>query len=119
MKKPKQKKVKFGELEDKVMLCVWDLSTKENDYLVDVRTIIQALAERNIERKYVYTTIHTTCLRLCKKKKLDKVQIKNKYFYKPSDSKESSFKKEIETITNKYFEGNAKKALEMIKEVLK
>ena len=105
MKKGRQKKVKFGELEDNVMQCVWSLSSPENGNLVDVRSIINLLKEKNPEREYVYTTIHTTCLRLVKKKRLDKVQIKNKYYYKPAETKETAFRKELEVLASKYFDG--------------
>lgn len=115
MRKLKTKKVKFGELEDNVMFCVWELSQNDNDNLVDVRSIMKLLTERNPDREYVYTTIHTTCLRLCKKKRLDKVQIKNKYYYKPAESKDSAFQNDLQTLANKYFNGCLKTTASTVK----
>jgi predicted transcriptional regulator len=115
MKKTKIKKVKFGELEDKVMQCIWDLCDSNNGKLVDVKTIIETLNGKNPERQYVYTTIHTTCLRLCKKKRLEKVQIKNKYFYKTFETKNNAFKQELEALADKYFNGNKQAFIDTIK----
>lgn len=117
MKKTKTKKVKFGELEDKVMQCIWEISDNNSDSLTDVKAIIQVLSEKNAERKYVYTTIHTTCLRLCKKKRLEKVQIKNKYFYKTTETRNMAFKKDLEVLAQKYFNGNLQEAVTKIKEI--
>jgi predicted transcriptional regulator len=110
MKTTRSKKVKFGELEDSVMQCVWDL-TEVNGNLVDVKSIIKALNEKNPEKQYVYTTIHTTCLRLCKKNRLEKVQIKNKYFYQTAETKDMALKKDLQTLADKYFNGNLRDAI--------
>lgn len=116
MKKLKTKKVPFGELEDLVMECVWELAEKNN--LVDVKSIMLTLNEKKPERPYVYTTIHTTCLRLCKKKRLEKVQIKNKYFYKTLESKQAAFKNELLVLSKKYFAGNLDETRSCVSKIL-
>lgn len=118
MRKLKTKKVKFGELEDNVMFCVWELSHDDNENLVDVRSIMKLLKEHNPDREYVYTTIHTTCLRLCKKKRLEKVQIKNKYYYKSAESKNSAFKNDLQSLANKYFKGCLKTTVSTVQSMV-
>lgn len=117
-KKQKIKKVKFGELEDLVMECIWELLSRNGHEYVDVKSVIQLLSEKRSDKQYVYTTIHTTCLRLCKKKRLEKVQIKNKYFYKTSETKELALKNDLMQIFKKYFDGDISDAKTAINNIL-
>ncbi|MEW5820691.1 MAG: BlaI/MecI/CopY family transcriptional regulator [Cyanobacteriota bacterium] len=118
MKKVKVKKVKFGELENNVMESVWELSNDDKSSLVDVRSIIQSLKTKNPNREYVYTTIHTTCLRLCRKKRLDKVQIKNKYYYKAVETRDMALLKDLQILADKYFQGNIEETLSALRKLI-
>lgn len=118
MRKTKVKKVKFGELEDGVMRCIWEITNNDGSSLVDVRSVIDLLKEKNPQRDYVYTTIHTTCLRLCKKKRLEKVQIKNKYYYKTIESQDMAILKDLQVLADKYYSGDKEKTMNELKRLL-